>query len=168
MFGFGKKPMEIVEAVLKARAWKYGRLDNDTIITGFGTPLGNCFLSVRYDQERKTLLFLFNPVKAALGAFEALAAGQAPFLQIHEKSGHSEEQVNKLNEFLLHQNYRLLLGAFERDASDGEIRYRVSLPFPDGSPTSQQVNWCIDMGSSTVIKTMQELGAFTGQTPTMV
>jgi hypothetical protein len=165
---FQKTPMDIVELTLKARSWKYVRIDSEAIMTGFATSNGNCFLLVRHDKERNTLLFLCNPAKAPVAALEALSSDQPPILRIHEKNGSSPEQVNRVNEFLLHQNYRLLLGAFERDASDGEIRFRIALPFPDGAPTQKQVNWCIEMACSTVSQTMQELAKVTSQVPTMI
>jgi hypothetical protein len=50
-----------------------------------------------------------------------------------------ESHLPTVMELLLDINYKLALGAFERNRSDGEIRFTISVPTEDSSPTEAQM-----------------------------
>jgi hypothetical protein len=149
---FGKyDPVATVEGALKKRSWKYGKPDGESIITGVATASGhNCFISIRHVGDRKTVVFLFNPTTGMADALLAVTTGRLPFFRVHQAAGHSEDQVRNVCEILVNENYRIMLGDFERDHNDGEIRFRIALPYQDGELTADQVNWCIDIAVTTV------------------
>lgn len=156
-------PTDEVERALKKRAWKYLKVDDQTIITGVGgLPSGyTYFISIRHEGERKTVLFLFNPLeKDSAHAFQSAAAGRPPVMRVHPTAGHSGEQVAGVCEILMHRNYGIVLGNFERDCRDGEIRFRIPLPYCDTNLTVEQVNWCIEMATSTLEMTMPRIEGF--------
>lgn len=151
-------PMDVVEQALQARPWRYTRIDAQTVISGVTTPSGRHYLiAVRHEVERRTLLFLTNPVKGPADGIPALVAGRAPLFFVHPSAGHTADQVARVCEALMDENYRLLLGCHERDQSDGEIRYRIALPYRDTAITIEQVNWCVDVGVGTMEVMMGKL-----------
>jgi hypothetical protein len=143
---FKSDPLEVVEGVFKKRNWKSTRMDDQTILTGVGLSPARVFLlSIRHEPERKTVVFLCNFLHGPAQAMQAVAAGQPPVLRVHRDAGYTSQQVSGVCELLLHLNFEMLLGSFERDNADGEIRFRVSLPYRDIRLSSEQVNWCIDI-----------------------
>ena len=143
MFGFGKSnPMDTCERSLKERGWKYQRSDANTIVTGMTGQEGRSYyFSIRHDEQKKTLLFLFNPLRPDTEATRPLL--------IHTSAGLTEDEVAEIVALLMDENYRMVLGSFERDESDGEIRFRIALPYRDASPTLEQVNWCMMIAIAT-------------------
>lgn len=144
---FGRRdPMDVVERALRERGWKYQRDNPQHIITGVSVPGFTSILSIHHEEGKKTVLFLFYP------SIEGTAT-----VKIHESAGYTPLQVARACELLLGENYRIVLGCFERDPSDGEIRLRIALPYRDTDLSIQQVNWCIDIGFATLAKIMQEV-----------
>lgn len=170
LFGeFGKRdPMAAAEEALKKRGWKFDRMDAETLLAGVRTAFEHHYLiSIRHDVDRKTVLFLLNLLNRPAGFIQAIAAGHLPFLRVHSAVGHSQEQVAGVCKVLMEENYRLVLGNFERDEKDGEIRFRIALPYRDTNLTVEQVNWCIDIAVGTLEVVMpkieEAIGAEVGQ-----
>jgi len=149
LFGRGD-PMDVVESALGKRGWRYQRVNPQIIITGVAGLAGHgCLIAIRHEEDKRTVLFLFNPVKESGGTHQPL--------KIHPEGGYTSDQVAKACEVLMGQNYRIVLGSFERDPSDGEIRFRIALPYRDTGLTVEQVNWCIDIGIGTLGRVIPEL-----------
>jgi hypothetical protein len=163
---FKSDVMSVVESALKKRSWKYARTGEDSLLTGVGSPAGSVLMSIHNEEARKTLLFLMNPTTGE-PSMHAVMAGVPPYLRIHAKAGHSGAQVAQVCELIADFNYDLLLGSVERDASDGQVRLRVTLPYRDASVTVEQVSWCIDVGAATLFtalgKIQEVLGATSAQ-----
>jgi hypothetical protein len=160
MWVLGKPdPMNVVENALRNRNWKYARLDANTILTGVQTVSGRVyFIAIRHEVQRRTVLFLFNPlIRGAADALQALAGGRPPFLRVHTNEGHSSQQVAEICQSLMYMNYQIVLGCFERDDSDGEIRFRIAVPYCDTKLTVAQVDWGIDVAVSTMEVAMPEI-----------
>ena len=143
---FKSDVMSAVETAMKQRAWKYARVDRETVLTAVTVGAGAVFIQIRNDEARRTLLFLMGPTKGAGAMVQAVMSGMVPFLRVHVKAGHSEAHVAQVCEALLALNYRSLLGNLERDDTDGEVRLRVAVPYRDTAVTAEQVNWCVDIG----------------------
>jgi hypothetical protein len=160
MWLFGRPdPMNVVEDALRRRGWKYVRLDADTILTGVQTASRRLyFITIRHEEQKRTVLFLFNPlIGSAADAFQTLAGGQPPFLRVHTNEGHSSQQVAEVCQSLMYMNYQIVLGCFERDERDGEIRFRIAIPYRDTNLTVEQVNWCIEIAIGTMDAFMPEI-----------
>jgi len=157
---FGKKvEISTIEKCLKEKGWKYLKVDDNTIFTGTGTPTGRFYgISVRLLTEKQTVLFLFNPLKRRVDILEAIGTGSG-FLKFHANEGHSSEIVAHACEILSHWNFGLVLGNFERDQTDGEIRYRVAVPYRDGQLTCDQFHWCIVVSIGTMDMLLPKLEA---------
>ena len=107
---FKSDPMDVVKGLFKKRNWKYGRLDDQTIITGVAFAPARIFLlSIRHDAERKTVVFLCNLLQGPAQGVQAVAAGRPPVLRVHVDAGYSSQQVEGVSELLLHLNYEMLL-----------------------------------------------------------
>ncbi len=170
MWLFGRQdPLDVVEEALKRRGWKYQRLDAQTILTGVVTASQRFyFIAIRHESDKRTVLLLFNPLRGAAQAIQALTAGRPPILRIHPDEGYSGQQVAEVCEKLMHQNYRIVLGCFERDERDGEIRFRIAIPYRDTNLTVEQVNWCIDIGVHTLEAAMSEIEKVIGEGRVMI
>ncbi len=148
--------MDTVEKAMKQQGWKYLRADERTVVSGFATPR-HYMAVVRHDTGRQTLLFLFVPLQVGDLGLAQLVAGAPPLFRVHTTAGHTSDQVARVCEILLRENYRMLLGNFERDPQDGEIRFRIALPFRDGSVTTDQVLWCLRIGLESADAGMREV-----------
>ncbi len=95
--------------------------ENEQILTGYSGDNGNYLFVVRLQKSNNTL-FILTPSLA----------------KAHEGEKLSKPQLSDLLEALLNMNYTLALGCFERDSSDGEIRFRVSAPTENDGPTREQ------------------------------
>lgn len=85
--------------------WKYQQLPNQTILRmGYGGKNGNwtCYAQTREEEQQ----FIFYSVLP---------------------SNASEEKRSDIAEFITRANYNLVVGNFEMDYSDGEIRYKTSI-----------------------------------------
>lgn len=164
---FSKDPLSVAEEALKKRGLKYLRANPTTILTGFGMPDGQVMITLRHDVDKKTLLFLFNPIKDRMQAMESLMSGRPPFLCVHASAGHSPEQIARVCEHLLNANYSMVLGSLERDHSDGEIRLRVALPYRDNPPTPDQIGWCLEIGTVSAMTNLIELKQLLGTSEPM-
>lgn len=80
---------------------------------------------------------------------------------LYLKREHSiqEEYRSRIAEYLTYANYGLVLGNFEFDLSDGEVRYKVSLPagrnmgfFFSALPSLKALLHIVDVSISTIIR----------------
>ncbi len=155
---FKTDPLDTIEGALKKRNWRYLRLDEETIMTGVAlAPTKVYSLSVRHDPERKTVVFLCSPLNSPLDALKAIASGRPPVMRVHPDAGHAQGQVAAVCNCLLNLNYGMLLGNFERDETDGEIRFRVAVPYRDARLSSEQACWCIDVTMLSIEHGMQKI-----------
>lgn len=159
LFGSKKDALDVVEARLKAQDWKYSKLDDRTILTGFRAGAGAALIQFRNEPGKRALLLMANALPNAGNAFSALEAGRPPVLCVHTKAGYSEQQVQRVCEDLLARNYRFAVGGFERDASDGEIRFRIGLPYRDSLPTEDQIEWCLGATAEAMSELLRDLGS---------
>jgi hypothetical protein len=98
---------ETLGQFLEEDGWYPQRLDDKTIYrVSFGGKNGQtvCFAQVRVDLEQ-FLFYVIAPIKAP------------------------EEKRLAVAEFITRANYRLRIGNFELDFSDGEVRYKSSIDF---------------------------------------
>jgi len=153
--------MDVVEKGLQLRGWKYDRADRTMIKTGVHSQSGrNYSIIILHEEDKRTLLFLYNPMRPLDEIPAAIAQGKLPVMQVHAEKGQTSADVAGVCQILLQENYRIVLGAFERDARDGELRFRIALPYRDAEPTPAQVNWCIDVAISTLDKVMATVERF--------
>ncbi|MCS7239464.1 MAG: YbjN domain-containing protein [Thermoguttaceae bacterium] len=152
------QPTDIVAQTLAKRSWRFLRVSDTMIITGAVIPPSRCLIVFTDDQKRKTLCIFFFDLDTAREDTGPIGQGflQANF-KVHENEGHTQEQVNKVCERLMAENFRILLGRFERDPEDGEIRFSIALPYRNRRPTVAQIDWCINMGLETVTRVMPQI-----------
>jgi hypothetical protein len=62
-------------------------------------------------------------------------------------------------ELLLDKNHQMLLGRFERNAQNGELRFNIAVPYRDSEFTRGILNWCLRIGPGTVDELMPEIEA---------
>ncbi len=99
--------LEALEAWFTADEWKYDVMpERNTLRTGFSGDAGNwtCYAQAREPQEQ----FVFYSV----------APTKVP-----------EERRHQVAEAITRANYGMIIGNFELDFSDGEIRYKTSVDF---------------------------------------
>lgn len=111
------KSIKEVAKHLDHLGWRY-QMDEkrNTILSGASGDNGTYMMIITL-QQNNTLLILMPCAKA---------------------SGLPKSKLAELDETLLNLNYRLAVGAFERDSSDGDIRFRVGFPAEDG-PSREQM-----------------------------
>lgn len=149
-------PLDAVEQALQKREWKFYRVDEKTVLTGVATSLERSYMiGIRHEPERRSVVLLFNRVLGKAGVAEA--AANRPYFRVHSSAGHDRATVAEVDELLMDRNFTTLLGNFERDRSDGEIRFRITLPYRDAPLTADQVNWCIDVAVPTIDSTLVEV-----------
>lgn len=158
---FKSDVLSTVESAMKERSWRYARVDKDTALTGVVMDGGSALITIHNDENRRTLLVLMHPTRDAVPIM-AMIGARLPVLRVHANAGHSDTQVAQVCAALLEQNYQSLLGNLERNASDGEVRLRISVPYRDASITSQQVNWCVDIGVASLAVAVKKIEEIVG------
>jgi hypothetical protein len=101
--------LEAVERFLKADDWPYNLLEGRSIYkTGFEGKNGQftCYAQER-DEQQQFVFYSVFPVRAP------------------------ENQLADVAEFINRANYGMIIGNFEMDYSDGEIRYKTSVDIED-------------------------------------
>lgn len=105
--------METIEQYFREEGWQYERVEGrdafDARYDDEGTPW-DC-LAVAREDERQVILYVFAP-------------GAAP-----------ESRRLAVAEYLTRANYGLIIGNFEMDFSDGEVRYRASIDVDEAELT---------------------------------
>ena len=124
------RPSIFWAAFLEKDGWYPTRIEGKYLYkVGFSGDNGDmrCYAQVRVDQEQLV--------------FYAIAPMKAP-----------EEKKIAMAEFLTRANYGLIIGNFEMDFNDGEIRYKSSLDF-EGTELSELL---IINAIYTAVNTMDE------------
>jgi hypothetical protein len=161
---FRHDPMSVVEGALKERNWRYMRSSAGGILTGVGEDGRSVTIAIMNDEERKTLLFQMHPtVGREASLLSGIMSGRPPFMRVHVTAGITAAQVAHVCEMLLDRNSQMLLGSFDRNASSGELRLRIALPYRDGPVTMEQVSWCVDIGAQSTYMVMLEIEKITGR-----
>ncbi len=158
MFWQRQKPIQVVERALQTRRWKFHRLNDHMVLTGVRTSQGLYLISFLHHEDKRTLSVLMSVLLSNLEeALDHLHRGKLPVFCIHRDAGHSSDQVAVACERLMAKNYEVVLGRFERDPRDGEIRFGMALPYRDSPVTVDQINWAIDIGTSTLDIVLPEI-----------
>ena len=109
--------LAIVESFLQSDDWNYTRLEDTTILSmGFRGNNGTwtCYARTREQEER----FLFYSILST----------NVP-----------EHMRMAAAEYLTRANYGMLMGNFEMDFSDGEVRYKTSIDVEGGTLTHKMI-----------------------------
>jgi len=115
--------LEHITEYLRQDDWRFDVDEERQVIrTGFRGRNGSYRLIVNLQKERDALLF------------------SAPgYLTVPEEHDNKDEVLSAMMAI----NYQLLLGNFERDISDGEIRFRLAVPLEDNDFTYEQFQRCL-------------------------
>jgi hypothetical protein len=105
--------LDVVAQFLEEDDWPYTKLEGKTVLrTGFSGENGQWSCFAQALEERYQFVFY------------SIIPNKAP-----------EERRPAMAEFLTRANYGLLIGNFEMDFSDGEIRYKTSIDVEDDELT---------------------------------
>jgi hypothetical protein len=105
--------LDVVAQFLEEDEWPYTKLEGKTVLrTGFSGENGQWSCFAQALEERYQFVFY------------SIIPNKAP-----------EERRPAMAEFLTRANYGLLIGNFEMDFSDGEIRYKTSIDVEDDELT---------------------------------
>ncbi|MBN1485948.1 MAG: YbjN domain-containing protein [Chloroflexia bacterium] len=106
--------LEAVQQFFEEDDWPYSQLEGKTILrTGFSGSNGQWTCFAQAMEERYQFVFYsICPVKAA------------------------EDKRMAIAEFITRANYGMMIGNFELDFSDGEIRYKTSIDVEDDELTA--------------------------------
>ena len=100
---------DVVETFLKEDGWPFTQLEGQSIAkTSFQGKKGefNCFVQAREEAEH-VVIYAVLPVVVA------------------------EERREEVSRFITRANYGMMVGNFELDFSDGEVRYKTSADLED-------------------------------------
>ena len=115
---------------LTACGWKYTRHDDDKVITlnmrGDDLPIE----MILFVREKQQVVSLLSPIPSKAPEDKRIDAAVA---------------VNVAN-------YGIVCGSFDYDISDGEIRWRATLPYRDAAITKDQVNFLVMVSATTIDK----------------
>jgi len=103
------KILDVVGQFLEEDDWPYSLVEGRTVYkTGFEGKNGQftCFAQERLEQEQFVFYSIF-PVRTP------------------------ENRLSEVAEFITRANYGMIIGNFELDYADGEIRYKTSVDFED-------------------------------------
>ena len=112
---------QAIETLFSREGWKIQKRDERSYTFGF-RGRNNSYNFVARIGERNNTLCVY-----------AIMPMQAP-----------SEKLFEVAEFLHRANYGLILGNFEMDFRDGEIRYKVSIDIEDNQPNPDHINNMID------------------------
>ena len=101
--------LDVIEQFLQEDDWPYSPVDNRTVYkTGFEGKNGQftCYAQEREEQQQIVFYSIF-PVRVP------------------------ENKLMEMAEFITRANYGMIIGNFELDFSDGEIRYKTSVDVED-------------------------------------
>ena len=127
--------MDTIRDLFTENEWKYELKDNGTVlIAGFNVP---CRL--------KSVRIIFD------------ADPQKKFVRILGISPLDVDEENRaaVCEYLTRANYGFVIGGFEMDLRDGEVRYRIGIMDRDGTGVSKET---IDHGMDIVLAMFTKYG----------
>jgi len=135
---------QAIEALFNRENWKIQKRDERSYTFGF-----------RGDNNRYDFFAVIGEEYNTLCVY-AILPMQAP-----------SNKLTEIAEFLHRANYGLILGNFEIDFSDGEIRFKVSIDFEDERPNPDQINTMIDCALAMADRYVPGIGAvvFANQSP---
>ena len=113
--------LDVVERFLENDDWPISRVEGRTVIkTGFEGKNGQftCYAQERNEQEQFVFYSIF-PVRTP------------------------ENKTHEVAEFITRANYGMIIGNFELDYGDGEIRYKTSVDIEDSDVTEPLVRHMI-------------------------
>ncbi|MCL2547971.1 MAG: YbjN domain-containing protein [Symbiobacteriaceae bacterium] len=112
---------QAIEALFNREGWKIQKRDERSYSFGFRGNNNRYDFIARIGERHNTL------------SIYAILPMQAPNNRLHETA-----------EFLHRANYGLIIGNFEMDFRDGEVRYKASVDFEDNQPAPDHINSLID------------------------
>jgi hypothetical protein len=124
--------IETVESVFKRREWQYTRVQN-----GLVTSFEHVLMLLAVDEERETVL-VYVPIVPGKG-MEGYR--RVPTALEHDACV-----------YLMARNFRLLLGGYSRDHTDGEIRFTIAVPVSGTYLSDEQVEHAILASVGTVTR----------------
>lgn len=135
---------QAIEALFNREGWKIQKRDERSYTFGFRGNNNNYNFFARIGENNNTLCVY------------AMLPMQAPSNKLFEVA-----------EFLHRANYGMIIGNFEMDFNDGEVRYKVSVDMEDNQPNPDHINSMIDCALAMADRYFPGLGAviFGGQTP---
>ena len=112
---------EAIERLFESQGWRYIKNDNTSYRFGFRSR-GNRFdlLALIAEQPRTLSIYTKIPIQA------------------------SAERMGAVAEYVARANWDMILGNFEIDVRDGEIRYKNSISFQHRDPTGEEISDLID------------------------
>ena len=132
--------LNIVEAFLREDGWDYSQFESKNVLkTGYQGQNGSwtCYAQTREDDQQ-FLFYAICPIKAPDKKRAAVA------------------------EFITRANYGMVIGNFELDHSDGEIRFKSSLDVEDSELTEPMVRsavyWAVVMMDKYLPGLLQVIG----------
>lgn len=144
----GKDPMDSVVQALEAcglrpkQEQRY-RILVDRRIEG---ESGCQEITIEHHADSREISFCFRPVQSWERRVTRIREGRSLRMCVHGEAGYSDEAVAAVCGMLLSENYRAPLGAFARDDRNGELVFRVTIPYADGGVTKEQAEVCLDVG----------------------
>lgn len=135
---------EAIEELFARENWKYVKRDDRAYSFGFRGK-NNRYDFWAFINEKGNILSVYSVIPLS-----------AP-----------EKMRILVAEFLHRANYDMMLGNFELDVRDGEIRFKCSADFGDVKPDPEQVNKMIDCCLAMADRYVPGIGAvlFGNQTP---
>lgn len=113
--------LDAVERFLCSDDWPVSQVEGRTVVkTGFEGKNGQftCYAQERYEQDQLVFYSIF-PVRTP------------------------ENKTHEVAEFITRANYGMIIGNFELDYSDGEIRYKTSVDVEDSEITEPLIRHMI-------------------------
>ena len=120
--------IDLVESVLAEDEWHYERNEETNVILS-GVKCKNTTLRLAFDAKDESEILLMY----------GLLDGHAP-----------ADKMAEAAEFITRANFALLVGNFEMDYADGEIRFKVSVDFEGGTLTPIMIRNMISYCAITV------------------
>ena len=133
---------QAIEALFSRENWKIQKRDEKSYSFGFrGTNNRYDFYALIGENRNTLCIYAVLPMTAPTNKLRDVA------------------------EFLHRANYGLIIGNFEMDFRDGEIRYKVSVDFEDKQPNPDHINDMIDCALAMSDRYIPGVGAvvFAGQ-----
>lgn len=125
--------------VLVGKGWKYATPHSNQDLFLFG---------LQYEQAIKLQCF-----------FDISLDKSHCVLYLRREQQIAENNHNKVAEYLTYANYGLVLGNFEFDLNDGEVRYKASLPAGkrigflfSALPSKRELQHIVDVSVSTMVR----------------
>lgn len=127
---------QAIETLFSRENWKIQKRDERSYTFGF-----------RGENNRYDFFALIGENSNSLCVY-AILPMQSP-----------ENKLMEVAEFLHRANYGMIIGNFELDFRDGEVRYKVSVDFEEDAPNPDHINHMIDCGLAMADRYIPGIGA---------